>query len=145
MRSLRGMAMAATVICGALLTGGCPLPTNTVRVEIINDTDFDVQPNVVFDEDDGFFGSFFPGDELDTGLIAPGDSFVFDFDCDALGSIASDGGEQVLLFDEDVIADSTSTLQRDEDFVCGDIITFTFVGNGADFGVNVSVNGRIVD
>lgn len=145
MRALQWMATVAAAVCAAFITGGCPQTSTTVRVEVINDTDFDVQPNIVFDEDDGFFGSFFPSGRLETGLIAPGDSFVSDFDCDALGSIASNEAEQVLLFDDDATADSSSTLQREEDYSCGDIITFTFVGNGADFGVNVAVNGRVVN
>jgi len=35
-------------------------------------------------------------------------------------------------------------LEREEEFDCGDVVRFLFIGNGADFGVAVSVNERIV-
>ncbi|MFQ5805938.1 MAG: hypothetical protein ACE5I3_05760 [Phycisphaerae bacterium] len=134
-----------------LLVGGCPeagwlIPgLNTVEVELINDTGFPVDPNIRFDDDSGFFARLAPAERLSTGLIEPGQAAAFRFDCDELGLIFSDEAEQVLPLFADYVADATEILERDEEYDCGDLIRFRFVGNAEDFGVVVSVNGRVVD
>ncbi len=134
------------------VAGGCPAAgillsgLDIVQVELINDTGFPVDPNIRFDDDPGFWASLAPAEHLSTGLIQPDDPvIVYDFDCDELGLIFSEGAEQVLPLLEDYVADDTRILERGDEFDCGDVIRFRFVGDGVDFGVVVSVNGRVVD
>jgi len=134
------------LIAPAALCSGCadwPL-FDTVTVIITNDTDFDVDPHIVFDDDTGFFARNFPSEDLAVGLLEPGESRVFHFDCDRLGVIFSDEAEQ---FVGDVVfeIDETSALEREQQFYCGDLIEFQFVGNAEDFGAIVGVNGLVVD
>lgn len=118
---------------------------NTIVVRVVNSTAFEVDPRIRFSEDTGFFAGLFGAQDLATGTLLPGDALTFDFDCDALGMIRSESAGQFL--DDQTIgqADVTRVLEIDQDFECGDIITFTFLGEGAGFGVVVSVNGRVVD
>lgn len=141
------LAVATIGLAAGLSLGGCPggsiLGFNTVTVEIVNDTAFDVAPNIEFDDDDGLLAGIFPADDLNTGLIAPGEIAVFTFECDELGTIRSNDPEQVSLFGDET-GDDSPTLEREEEFDCGDLIRFRYVGEGIDFGVIVSVNNRIV-
>lgn len=117
----------------------------TVTVELVNDTGFDVDPYIRFDDDEGFLAQLFPADDLATGLLEPGDLLAFEFDCDELGLIFSDGAEQLGLFGVIAQADESAILQRDDDFDCGDLIRFRFIGDFEQFGVLVSVNNVVVD
>ena len=151
MRSRCILLPVASSALSLALMGGCPgadiliSGLNTVEVELINDTSFPVDPNIRFDDDSGWLASLVPAESLSTGLIYPDDPvIVYDFDCDELGLIFSDGAEQVHWF-EDYVADDSRILERDDEYDCGDVIRFRFVGDGVDFGVIVSVNGRIVD
>ncbi len=117
----------------------------TVTVELVNDTRYDVDPYIRFDDDEGFLAQLFPADDLATGLLEPGDVLVFEFACDELGLIFSDGAEQLGVFDVIAEADESAILQRDDDFDCGDLIRFRFIGDFEQFGVLVSVNDVVVD
>ena len=135
-----------------LLLAGCPeaarlIPAlNTVWVELVNDTSFSVDPNIRFDDDEDWLASLFPSESLDTGVLESGQSVRFDFDCDELGLIFSDGAEQTgPFFFLSYFADETRILSRGDEYDCGDLIEFRFVGDAEDFGVIVSVNGRVVD
>ncbi len=118
-----------------------------VVVEIFNDTDFEVDPRIRFnDEDPNFFEQLLGSDEeLTTGILRPGESIEFTYDCDNLLRIYSDTAGQ--FFFESTIgqADRTRTLERGEEFHCGDDIVFHFLGDYDGFGVVVSVNGAVVD
>lgn len=138
---LLGCALPGLVSCADLGLGGL---ISDVEVVIENLTSFDVQPNIRFDNDSDALAALFPADSLDTGLVAPGEVLEVRFDCDDLGLIFADEPEQVALF-ADVFGASSSVIRRDDEFDCGDQVVFTFVGNGSDFGVIVSVNGRVVD
>jgi len=133
-----------------LLLAGCPdvselLPGfNTVEVELVNDTLFPVAPNIRFDDDSDFFAQLAPAEDLSTGLLAPGEALTYRFDCDELGLIVSDEAEQLLPL-ELFVAQRSRMLLRGEDYDCGDFLRFRFVGAAEDFGVVVSVNGRVVD
>jgi len=140
--------MAATAALANL--AGCPLPGDfltptIVTVELVNNTTLDVAPNIRFDDSEGFLASAFPAEELATGLLAPDDVLAFDFDCDALGIVLSDEAEQILSDSEVAVAVTSRVIERNTDYVCGDIVRFIFVGEGVDFGVVVSVNGRVID
>ena len=118
---------------------------NTIVVRVVNDTAFEVDPRIRFSEDTGFFAGLFGGQDLATGTLLPGDVLTYDFDCDALGLIRSESAGQFLGDETIGQADVSRTLEFDENFDCGDILTFTFLGEGPTFGVVVSVNGRVVD
>lgn len=147
----RFVLLNTLLAAAGLVSGGCPdlsafVPgMNTVTVEIVNDTEFAVDPNIKFDNDSGFFASLVPADSLDTGLIEAGEIATYEFDCDELGLIRSQDPEQVTVLFGDYVGDSSDTLEREKEYDCGDVIRFRFVGNAEDFGVIVSVNGRIVD
>ena len=154
MKLQRTLALLAPLALYALNAGGCAgleglgdlIPGfNTVTVELINDTSFPVDPNIRFDDDPGFFAGLAPADTLDTGLIPPGEARSYTFDCDELRLIVSDEAEQIIPLFGTYTADKTANVERGEEFDCGDVIRFRFVGEGVDFGVIVSVNGRIVD
>ncbi len=119
----------------------------TVRVEIFNDTDFEVVPRIKFDDDNNFFARLIPAEELDLGALAPGESIQLDMACDKVGLIFSDEAGQFVPDEDDPIAqaDETRRLIRGDDYHCGDTILFHFLGNGDDFGVVVSVNSVVVD
>ena len=117
---------------------------NTVTLELYNDTDFDVDPMIVFDDDSGFWAGLVPSEELATGWLAPGEVLTYNFDCDELGLILSDEAEQVVgpfVYS----AYPTRTLERDDEYDCGDRIEFQFIGTADTFGVIVAVNGRVID
>lgn len=124
--------------------GGCPLSSvpffNVVEVQVTNESSFDVAPNIFYDDSASFFSADRP---LATGLVAPGETLVFTFDCDALEQIVSDGAEQIAP-DADYIAFPSLFLEQGSEFECGDVIEFIFLGDGIDFGVLVAVNGRII-
>lgn len=147
---VRRLFVSGTALLVLLAASGCPgfsldFPLlGDVRVELVNDTSFDVAPHIVFSEDDGLSG-LLGARELSTGLIPPGEVIAFTFDCDRLGLILSENPEQILPGDLVAIADSSSRFERDEEFGCGDTLTFTFLGDGEDFGVTVARNGRVID
>ncbi len=119
--------------------------TGTVVVEVFNDTDYEVDPRIRFDDDTGFFAAAFPSEELATGILLPGELARFNMDCDRVGVILSDEAGQ--FFGPDTIgqADETRTLERDSDFGCGDTILYHLIGDGDGFGVIVSINDVVVD
>jgi hypothetical protein len=150
LRRSKLLPVALIALAGVLLSG-CPevaqlIPSlNIVQVELINDTNYVVDANIRFDDDAGWLAGWFPAEDLNAGLLDAGESAQFNFDCDELGLILSDEAEQLGPFLITYVADATRILERDDEYECGDVIRFRFVGDGDDFGVIVSVNGRIVD
>jgi hypothetical protein len=138
-------------LTGVVLVGGCPEAVqlitlaNTVQLELINDTNYAVDANIRFDDDANWLAGLFPAEDLNAGLIEAGETVIFDFDCDELGLVFSDEAEQLGPFFITYVADATRILERDDEYDCGDVVRFRFVGDGDDFGVVVSVNGRVVD
>ena len=120
---------------------------NTVTVELFNDTDFEVEPRIRFDNDNNWLASLFPSEELATGTLAPGQLLRLNVDCDELGVVFSDTAGQFEPGDDVPIgqANSTRVLQRDTDYDCGATVQFHFIGSGSSFGVIVSVNNLVVD
>lgn len=139
------------VALSTLTLAACPEATDllgdltAVEVELVNDTGYTVYANICFDDDDDLLAEWFPSETLNSGALESGDLEAFTFDCDELGLILSDEAEQLGPFWITYVADATQTLVRDDEYECGDVIRFRFVGDGDDFGVIVSVNGRIVD
>lgn len=136
--------------CGLLAGSGCDTGLNVlgggvVTVQVVNDTEFEVDPAIVTTDDPDGFGLFNPGDGLATGLLAPGDVLEFTFDCDRLAAIRSDAAE---LLDDNgdplIGAQPTRAVERGAEFECGDVVRFRFVGDARSFGILVSVNDAIV-
>lgn len=144
MRS-RAAAWILTGVMPLMMAGSCQfvLPIGLI-VEVVNDTDYDVDPNIKFDDDTGFFAGLFPSDELQTGILAPGESVSFNFRCSELGSIGADDPRQ-FVGPAEFEGQDTDILRRNEDFDCTSLIRFRFVGNADQFDVIVSVDGRVVD
>ncbi len=149
------LLMAVTVLSAA----GCPGVTielpggggifvpgiGTVVVRVFNDTDFEVDPDIRFDDDSGFFAGLFPSETLATGTLAPGEVLTFTIDCDRIGLVRSDSPLQYLDFGLVAESDGSATFERGDDFDCGAVIEFRFIGTGRSFGVIVSINGVVVD
>ncbi len=125
--------------------GGALPPVNAVRVQVINDTSFEVDPRIRYTEGTGFFSGLFGARSLDTGTLMPGDALSLDISCDSLGRIYSQSAGQFLGDQTVGQARTTRDLVRDSDFKCRDTITFTFLGDGPAFGVVVAINGLIVE
>lgn len=153
---MRSYARLLAVLGGGLaLVGGCAdlaivVGGNKITVELYNDTDLVVRPDIQYDDDSGGFDEFlagvFGGQELASPALDPGEVIQYDFDCDELGLIFSDNAEQISIFGIRVAeANRSDILRQDEDFDCGAVIQFRFLGERDDFGVVVSVNGKVVD
>lgn len=144
------LLLSLPLCLSVLLLGGCLsrwgdfLGLNVVTLEIINDTNYAVDPHIVFDDDSGWLAGWFPSEELSTGLLAPGEVLTYTFDCDELGLVLADEPEQIVgLFI--YTADASDAVERDDEFECGDLIQFQFLGDADSFGVVVAVNGVIAD
>jgi len=139
------------VVLAFVAGGGCPAGDfllaglSDIEVQIINDTDFPIDPNIRFDDDSGLLAGLFPAERLSAGLLAPGESVSVLFDCDELGLIFSDEAEQDVPLLGVFALEATRILERDDDYDCGELIRFHFIGNAFDFDVIVSVDGRVVD
>jgi len=126
--------------------GGCTLEqvqsflNNGVTVRVVNNTRYDVDPGVRIAEEDELFDILL-SEPLATGVLDPGETAEFDFDCDRVGTVFSTDAVQMNLFG-DAQAGESPTLQRSNDFDCGDVIEFEFTGDFGSFEVITRVNGR---
>lgn len=158
MTRARWTTIVALGLLSAVLTGGCPdititlpdgtdidLGGSTVTVVIYNDTDFYIDPGIVFDDDAGFWASLVPSESLATGELLPGEELTYSFDCDELGLIRSANANQYDALGWIGQADTSRTLEREDEYDCGDTILFHFIGTGDSFGVVTAVNNRVVD
>jgi hypothetical protein len=140
-----------------LLSGGCPGFTITgpggsftlpgigvVTIEVVNDTPYDVEPEIVFDDDPGLFAGLVPSEDLAVGTLRPGEARRLNIDCDQIGLVRSEEARQFVGPFRYTAPDS-ATLERDDEFDCGDVIQFQYIGEGDSFGVVVAVNGIVVD
>jgi len=147
-----------TVLGLALLAGpGCDgvtieLPGGTialpglgvVTLRLVNDTDFPIDPHIVYDDDNSALAALFPSEELGVHDLAPGEVATLSIDCDKLGVVRSAEAEQFAGPFTYTAPDST-TLERDEDYECGALIEFRYLGHGDAFDVIVAINGVVVD
>ncbi len=149
-RATIGVAAAGLLLAG--LAAGCKglsidIPGfTTVTLEIVNDSPFDVDPRMVTSDSQGGFSDIFTGggDDLATGILAPGDKLVYNFDCDSLQRVFSDAPEQLDDGELAGAAQPSRVLKQDRDFECGDTVRFRFIGTGQNFGVIVSRNGAVI-
>lgn len=144
------LALASWGLASGCIDLNAFIPGSTwVTIEVVNDTDFEVDANIrLVDSTDSLTG-------LGTGVLTPSTTLGFQLACDEISQILSDNATQIVLrFDDTTdaaalfqLAEATDSkvLRRGEHFDCGDVIRLVFTGNGEDFGVVVSVNGSVVN
>lgn len=101
-----------------------------IGVEIFNNSDFEVLPDIRFDADERIAASA-AAESLSIGTLLPGEFVQFDFDCERLGLIFSD--ETELRFGGSFIgvADASSAARFGTEFQCGDDLVIEFRGSPA--------------
>jgi hypothetical protein len=125
--------------------GTVTLPgVGVITLEVLNDTGYEIDPRIRYDDDSGFWAGLWPADELGVHSLAPGELYTITFDCDALGMIVSDEAEQ-FIGRASFTAPDSRRLERDNEYHCGDRIQFQFLGDGDSFDVVVAVNDTVVD
>lgn len=130
----RRLAMVLTLSAATILVTGCPSAPTLVTVRIINNTAFDVDPQVQF----GLSANDL--ETIDTGILAPGESAEVDLSCaDALVLTATNSRQIGLV--ADFVLDPLPIFRLDTAYGCGDLIEFQFEGSGDTFDVFVDVEG----
>ncbi len=144
------IALPAMVLMGL---GGCingvfPIPgigfDEPIAVEVFNNSDFDVVPDIRFDPDNDLLALQDPREFLDIGSLIPGEFIEFEFDCDRLGTIFSDETEVYFLGEFIGLAEPSDALQFGDAFTCGDFIQIEFIGVDDFFEIVLRVNGVVV-
>ncbi|UCD27852.1 MAG: hypothetical protein JSV03_12200 [Planctomycetota bacterium] len=124
---------------------------DAVTVELVNTTAYPVEPYLYVDPDENIFSAAqIINDENFVLLdppVQPGEIVQLSFDCDMIGSIVSDHAWLLLSDLEAIESDNGPLLTEEEEFQCGDIISFIFIdeGPGGAFFTRVEVNGRFVE
>ncbi len=112
-----------------------PPPADFVTVELINETDFPVDPGLFVDG----LEFVLEGDPL----LAAGEIVTLEFDCFAGTKLQTDA---ILLAPEgQILSDNVPLVEEGFEFLCGDVVSFIFIDNGVDpFYTEVDVNGEFV-
>jgi hypothetical protein len=140
--------------CGIRIPDDIPidddLPLDAdVSLEMVNKTNFEVDPGIYVDPVEGVFSSA----ELVTDEnflvidppLAPGETVTALYVCPDIGTVVSDYayfyvGEDVFLSEDRPI------LVRNEDFICGDVIRFIFDEDATgEFRTDVEILGPALD
>jgi len=123
----------------------------TVTIELVNTTAYPIEPNLYVDpEDDIWFLTQLITDEnfvfFDVPIL-PGEIVQIAFDCSDIGSVISDHAFMFITENEYIQSDNGPFLVGDEDFGCGDIISFIFIDEGpdGDFFTRVEINGEFLE
>jgi hypothetical protein len=130
---LTAVALLAAGCGGVTIIGGSDEDIITVRA--INNTDFDVDPNIEY----GTSRNSLRG--LDLGILAPGEAVEADFTCDEIEVLTSTDSTQLGLT-VDYVLDPLPLFEIDEDYFCGELVEFEFFGSGQDFAVAVDAGGE---
>jgi hypothetical protein len=133
-----GLASALLLLCAGT---GCPsnavVVPDTFGIDLVNDTDFEVDPGVSVDQ--------FP---LDLGTLGPleGSDVPVAFDVDCLPGDTLTIDPILFLPDTDALAaNGPIVLEEGIDYFCGDILTLEFSQDAAGtFFVDVAVNGTFI-
>ncbi len=143
--------VTAVAVMGADCTF-LPFPVrSTVDVELVNLTDYPIDPRLFIDPSDDiqFYEDLvndFNWVEVDPPL-APDEVAVFTFYCDDAGTIASDYALLLLSADEGYESANGPWVVYGYDYLCNDTISFIFIDEfdiGGDFFTRVEVNGEFV-
>ncbi len=136
----------AVLVCLSVGLGGCESLVGLLRprettIVLANDSDFDVQIVLFYDEDQNILELLLTeiGEEMRL-TIAAGEQIVFSRDCDDLQAIIIEDAD-LLLIGQLGPEVKTDVLSDGNEFGCGDTITFTFDHSDAifDFSIAVSV------
>lgn len=152
-----GLSLLIVLIIG-VMGGDCvstfpPLPgpdgPSIVTLELVNDTDFFVDPFIYVHPDENVPVSVLISDEnlvlLDPPELEPGEIVELDFFCEDIGAVITD---RPLLLDGDLAFESSNSplLRWGDDFLCGDLVTFFYLEDPVtgEFFVEPRVNNTIV-
>lgn len=117
--------------------GGGPFVDPGVTVTVINNTDFDIDPFIEYEDIDGNVFS------LDLGIVFPGEIVPTDFFCDEVIFLTSTNAEQYV-FNDVIVLEELPFFEQDFEFFCGEEVTFEFFGNDLDFDVIVDADGFVI-
>ena len=135
----------AALVC--LFTGlaGCDslvgfLRTRETTIVLANDSDFDVEIVLFYDEDQNILELLLTeiGEEMRL-TIGAGEQITFSRDCDDLQAIIIDDAD-LLLIGQLGPEVKTDVLRDGDEFGCGDTITFTFEHSDALFDFSITVD-----
>lgn len=141
---LTALLLAGLALLPATSCGNNPFQKQ-ITIHIINDTEFDVDPNIVFDDDTSLLAGWFPSETLETGLIEPGGLATFYLPCSDVGVLLSDNAK---LIDGGLViatAGDSVTLTDGDNFECQDVIELQFIGTPNNFAVVTYVNDVEID
>ncbi|GMV95661.1 MAG: hypothetical protein AMXMBFR83_00330 [Phycisphaerae bacterium] len=117
--------------CNVLLPGGgifIPI-VDSVTVELVNETDYPVDP-----------GLFLDGEFIDNEIIDPLTLRTLDVDC-RRGDLLGADGFLYLSPDEGVYSDNVLELEEGFEYECGDVVTFFYtVDDEGVFFLEAAVN-----
>lgn len=139
---LSGVAVALAALmlpgCGSVVVGGGGgggLVDDFITVRAINSTDFDVDPAIEYGRSRNSL--LF----LDLGVLEPDEFAEVDIECgEALVLTTTDSTQ--IGGSVDYVIDPLPIFEIDEDYFCGELIEFEFVGNGQEFDVFVDAGGE---
>jgi hypothetical protein len=118
-----------------------------VDIELVNFTAYDVDPRIfIHPDDDVTFEELFRDENMlivEPPLL-PDELAVYTFDCDDVGTVASDFALLLLSPAEAIESDNGPVVFKDFDFWCGDMVSFIFIDDGVDFFTRVEVNGEFL-
>jgi len=152
-----GVLMASTILVGVsgascldfIGFSGLDLGFSTVDIELVNMTDYPVDPGLYVDPDELFFATSVFTEENYVPVeppLASGEIVTLTFDCDDIGTAGTDYAWLLVSSLESVESDNAPTVREEDDFECGDVISFIFIDEvGGDFFTRVEVNGRFVE
>ncbi len=116
--------------CGApIFGGGPPVVVDTVFVELVNTTEFPVNPNLIID---GVLQVVDPP-------LAPGDILPLEVDCFA-GTVLETQADFLTGLGA-VPSDNDPFVEEGFEFLCGDTVSFLFAEDELGFFTAVEVNG----
>ena len=126
-----GFVLAASMGQQCNLPSGLPIPVGDpmVTVEVINRTDWPVDPFLYVDPDENVsFGALISADNLVLidPLLQPGEVVTLGWECVDIGTVISDQALLILSETEGVESTTSPLLRWGEDFLCGDVISFIY-------------------
>jgi hypothetical protein len=136
MKSLLALSMMTVVIP----LSSCPQLNRQTTVRLINNTDFEVQVQLFYDDDQELPEDLIQADGTEVNrTLAAGEAQSFSRDCEALQAIFIENAALNIIGDIGPEA-GTDVYREPDDFGCGDTLTFTFTSNalGTDLDVSFS-------
>jgi hypothetical protein len=118
----------------------------SLTVELVNETDYPVDPGLYADDDDRTFFEFnIRTDEnfVDVGIVPAHSTVRVPLSCDEAGTMMTYAARQIRS-GSDRFSDNDPIVYEDGDFDCHDVISFVFRDSAFDFWTEVEVNGRVI-